>query len=79
MGRNLTSTDSTAQEVSILQAPVLQDATGVPQKTTAAESGAAYLTGNPVLVVSGVSNAPQDAGNWFLYYPLHTEKDEQLP
>ncbi|XP_068670336.1 uncharacterized protein [Montipora foliosa] len=70
--------DDSLQMVSIPEAPALIDINGIPEKTTAAESGATYLTGKPLLVLNREHNDP-DMSKWFLYYPLSTESDVQMP
>lgn len=69
-------TDNSSQVVSIAGAPVLVDREGVPEKTTALESGASYLAGKPLLIFNNKSK-DLDVSKWFLYYPLTTETDEQ--
>jgi len=64
--------------VSISEAPALVDIKGVPEKTTAVESGESYLTGKPLLVLNKEDKDP-DVNKWFLYYPLATESDKQIP
>ena len=61
----------------ITDAPVLDDSNGIPEKTTAVESGASYLTGKPLLVLN--KDKEDDVHKWFLYYPLSTESDKQTP
>ena len=61
----------------IADAPVLVDSNGIPEKTTAVESGASYLTGKPLLVLN--KDKKDDVHKWFLYYPLSTESDKQTP
>lgn len=70
--------DDSLQVVSIPEAPALIDINGIPEKTTAAESGASYLTGKPLLVLNREHKDP-DMSKWFLYYPLSTESDVQMP
>ncbi|CAH3120977.1 unnamed protein product, partial [Porites lobata] len=71
------SQDSASQTVKITDAPVLDDSNGIPEKTTAVESGASYLTGKPLLVLN--KDKKDDVHKWFLYYPLSTESDKQTP
>lgn len=61
----------------ITDAPVLVDSNGIPEKTTAVESGASYLTGKPLLVLN--KDKKDDVHKWFLYYPLSAESDKQTP
>lgn len=68
--------DDSSQAVSITGAPALVDRDGVPDKTTALESGASYLAGKPLLMLNNKSE-DLDASKWFLYYPISTESDEQ--
>ena len=69
-------TDDSSQAVSITGAPALVDRDGVPDKTTALESGASYLAGKPLLMLNNKSE-DLDVSKWFLYYPISTESDEQ--
>jgi len=69
-------TDSASEAVRIADAPVLVDTNGVPEKTTAVESGASYLAGKPLLILNKENKDP-DVNKWFLYYPLSTESDQQ--
>ena len=55
---------------------MLVDANGVPEKTTAVESGASYLAGKPLFILNKENKDP-DVDKWFLYYPLSTESDQQ--
>lgn len=71
-------TDDSSQAISIPEAPALIDVNGIPDKTTAVESGASYLTGKPLLVLNRENNYP-DVNKWFLYYPLSKESDMQMP
>ncbi|XP_015759092.1 PREDICTED: uncharacterized protein LOC107338373 [Acropora digitifera] len=71
-------TDDSSQAISIPEAPTLIDVKGIPDKATAVESGASYLTGKPFLVLNRESNT-QDVNKWFLYYPLSKESDMQMP
>lgn len=71
-------TDDSSQAISIPEAPALIDVNGIPDKTTAVESGASYLTGKPLLVLNRESN-DQDVNKWFLYYPLSKESNMQMP
>ena len=57
---------------------MLTDTNGIPGKTTAVETGASYLTGKPFLVLNK-ENKDLDVDKWFLYYPLSTEYDKQIP
>lgn len=68
--------DDSSQAVSITGAPALVDRDGVPDKTTALESGASYLAGKPLLMLNNKSE-DLDVSKWFLYYPISTESDEQ--
>lgn len=72
------SLDTTSQAENITRAPALIDTNGVPEKTTAIESGASYLTGKPQLILNKENKNP-DVNKWFLYYPLSTESDQQTP
>lgn len=60
----------------IAEGPVLVDTNGVPEKTTAVESGASYLAGKPLLILNKETKDP-DVNKWFLYYPLSTESDQE--
>lgn len=68
--------DDSPQAVSITGAPALVDRDGVPDKTTALESGASYLASKPLLMLNNKSE-DLDVSKWFLYYPISTESDEQ--
>lgn len=71
-------TDNTSEAVRIAEGPVLVDTNGVPEKTTAVESGASYLAGKPLLILNKETKDP-DVNKWFLYYPLSTESDQEAP
>ena len=70
--------DDASEAVAIAEAPVLVDANGIPEKTTATENGISYLTGKPLLVLNRENKEP-DLDKWFLYYPLFTDSDKQIP
>ena len=70
--------DVASQAVAIAEAPALVDTNGIPEKTTAIENGVSYLTGKPLLVLDRENKDP-DMDKWFLYYPLFTDSDKQIP